>query len=225
MLQESLRRTLLTALFPALIAGWSSSGMAADSATLPDFSELAARVGPSVVNISTDSMISAGAQLPSPFDENDPFFQFFKRFDFPAPRQMPAHGVGSGFIISPDGYILTNAHVVSGAKDVTVKLTDRREFTAKVVGSDPQEDIALLKIDARGLPAVQIGDPSKLKVGQWVIAVGSPFGFENSVTAGIVSAKSRSLPESGYVPFIQTDVAVNPGNSGGPLFDLDGEVM
>ena len=195
----------------------------AQSSALPDFSALVARVGPSVVNISTDRMVSTDTQSPL-FDENDPFFQFFKRFQFSVPHETPAHGIGSGFIISSDGYILTNAHVVNGATSVKVKLTDRREFKAKVVGRDAQDDVALLKIDASGLPAAQIGDPAKLKVGQWVMAVGSPFGFENSVTAGIVSAKSRSL-EDGYVPFIQTDVAVNPGNSGGPLFDLDGAVV
>jgi serine protease Do len=245
-LKEPIMRHKTNAVFsillPALLAACTSNGVAANapppnlarpaalaqSAGLPDFSALAARVGPSVVNISTDRVVGAGLQVPQqPFDKNDPFYEFFKRFQFqfPIPRETPQHGIGSGFIISPDGYILTNAHVVNGATDVSVKLTDRREFKAKVVGNDPQEDVALLKIDASGLPAVQIGDPSTLKVGQWVIAVGSPFGFDNSVTAGIVSAMSRSLPDSGYVPFIQTDVAVNPGNSGGPLFNLDGQVV
>jgi serine protease Do len=193
------------------------------SLILPDFSQLAAQAGPAVVNISITKTVANVSQS-VPFDQNDPFFQFFKRFEIPMQR-MPEHGIGSGFIISPDGYILTNAHVVDGATEVDVKLTDRREFKAKVVGSDSRTDIALLKIDADKLPTLRIGDPSKVKVGQWVIAMGSPFGFQNSVTAGIVSAKSRSLPDSGYVPFIQTDVAVNPGNSGGPLFDLNGEVI
>src|SRR5205807_10148625 len=149
----------------------------------------------------------------------------------PSPQAAPnaavaqAAPVGAGFIVSPDGYVLTNAHVVDGAKEVDVKLTDRREFTAKVVGTDPKSDIALLKVEAKDLPVVRIGHSQDIKVGQWVVAMGSPFGFENSVTAGIISAKSRSLPGEGYVPFIQTDVAVNPGNSGGPLFDLNGNVI
>jgi serine protease Do len=140
-------------------------------------------------------------------------------------QQMPTRGQGSGFIVSGDGYILTNAHVVENADTVTVRLTDRREYTAKVVGSDKQSDVALLKVDAKNLPTVKLGDSRKANVGEWVIAIGSPFGFENSVTAGIVSAKSRSLPDANYTPFIQTDVAVNPGNSGGPLFNLAGEVI
>jgi len=245
MKQRTLSKAVLAALFPVLIAGCSSDGIAAASSkiepaaavqapgtqssgaqmrALPDFSDLAAQAGPAVVNISVTKTISGVAQS-LPFDENNPFFQFFKRFQVPMPQQMPSHGIGSGFIISPDGYILTNAHVVNGASEVSVKLTDRRELTAKVVGTDPRTDVALLKIDATNLPTLRIGDPSQVKVGQWVVAMGSPFGFENSVTAGIVSAKSRSLPDSGYVPFIQTDVAVNPGNSGGPLFNLNGEVI
>ena len=140
----------------------------------------------------------------------------------PQGEQM-VRGQGSGFIVSPDGVILTNAHVVSGADVVKVKLTDKREFTAKVIGIDKPTDVAVLKIDATGLPTVPLGDPSSARVGDWVLAIGSPFGFENSVTAGIISAKSRSLPDEGYVPFIQTDVAVNPGNSGGPLLNLKGK--
>jgi serine protease Do len=239
MKQKTISRAVIAALFPVLVAGCSSYGIAAVSKTeptaavqasgaqlrtLPDFSDLAAQAGPAVVNISVTKTTSDVAQTP-PFDENNPFFQFFKRFQVPMPQQMPSHGIGSGFIISSDGYILTNAHVVSGASEVSVKLTDRRELTAKVVGTDPRSDVALLKIDAKNLPTLRIGDPSQVKVGQWVVAMGSPFGFENSVTAGIVSAKSRSLPDSAYVPFIQTDVAVNPGNSGGPLFNLSGEVI
>ncbi|RPI44261.1 MAG: Do family serine endopeptidase, partial [Betaproteobacteria bacterium] len=157
-------------------------------------------------------------------------FEFFKHFGVPyggAPgqREMPVLGQGSGFIVSPDGVILTNAHVVRDAKSVTVKLTDRREFQAKVLGSDPKTDVAVLKINASNLPTVPLGDAKDLKVGEWVLAIGSPFGFENSVTVGVVSAKGRSLPEDSYVPFIQTDVALNPGNSGGPLFNARGEVV
>ncbi len=196
----------------------------APARALPDFSTLVAQVGPAVVNISTTTTPAADKnQLP--FDQNDPMYQFFRQFQIPMPQQGPTRGIGSGFIITPDGYILTNAHVVNGANEVDVKLTDRREFTAKVVGQDPRSDIALLKIDASGLPTVKIGDPKNVKVGEWVLAMGSPFGFENSATAGIVSAKSRSLPGDTYAPFIQTDVAVNPGNSGGPLFDLNGNVV
>ena len=199
------------------------------SLMLPDFAEIAARQGPAVVNIS----VSGTAKVePSGFpghpqlDPNDPFYEFFRRFQIPAPQgSTPTHGLGSGFIVSPDGVILTNAHVVSNADEVTVKLTDKREFKAKVIGSDKQTDVAVLKIDADGLPVVRIGDVQKARVGEWVVAIGSPFGFENSVTAGIISAKSRSLPNEGYVPFLQTDVAVNPGNSGGPLFNTSGEVI
>ena len=159
---------------------------------------------------------------------NDPFYEFFRRFGQPMPRggrAQPTRGEGSGFIVSADGYILTNAHVVANADEVTVKTTDRREYTAKVVGVDEQTDVAVLKIDAKNLPTVRLGDPSKLRPGEWVVAIGSPFGFENSVTAGIVSATSRAMPGGNYAPFIQTDVAVNPGNSGGPLFNLNGEVV
>jgi serine protease Do len=156
--------------------------------------------------------------------------EFFRRF---IPRQQPGPGnprpearsLGSGFIITADGYILTNAHVVDGADEITVRFTDKREFKAKVIGADRRTDIAVIKIDASGLPAVKFGDPTKLRVGEWVVAIGSPFGFENTVTAGIVSAKGRSLPQENFVPFIQTDVAINPGNSGGPLFNMRGEVV
>jgi serine protease Do len=159
----------------------------------------------------------------------DPFNDFFRRFGIPGPNvprnSPPAHGTGSGFIVTSEGYILTNAHVVANADQVTVKLTDRREFQAKVIGVDQRTDVAVIKIEAHNLPVVKIGDVTKLKPGQWVIAIGSPFGFDNSATAGIVSATSRSLPSDNYVPFIQTDVAVNPGNSGGPLFNIRGEVV
>ncbi|MFO1363504.1 MAG: DegQ family serine endoprotease [Burkholderiales bacterium] len=196
-------------------------------AQLPDFSQLVARYGAAVVNITVDEKVAAAQAVPQlPFDEDDPFFQFFRRFALPQPRgDVPVHGMGSGFIVSPDGYILTNAHVVANATDVTVKLSDRREFKARVVGADQRTDVALLKIDARDLPAVKLGDPKAVKPGEWVVAIGSPFGLENTVTAGVVSATGRALPDSDYVPFIQTDVAVNPGNSGGPLFNLAGEVI
>jgi serine protease Do len=160
--------------------------------------------------------------------DDDPLSQFFHRFQGPLPDHMPpAHGIGSGFIISADGYVLTNAHVVADASDVTVRLTDRREFRAKVIGVDKRSDVALIKIPATGLPVVRFGDPAKIRPGQWAIAIGSPFGFDNSVTAGVISAIGRSLPDDngGFVTFIQTDAAVNPGNSGGPLFNLDGEVV
>jgi serine protease Do len=168
---------------------------------------------------------------------DEDMLEFFRRFMQPPggsssggsavkpPREVPVRSGGSGFVISPDGYIMTNAHVVDGADEVTVKLTDRREFRAKVIGSDDASDVALIKINATNLPTVTIGNPQTLKVGEWVIAIGSPFGFENSVTAGIVSAKGRSLPDGNYVPFIQTDVAINPGNSGGPLFNMQGQVV
>lgn len=195
---------------------------------LPDFSGLVAKYGPAVVNVSVTQAEETANVIPqSPqFDENDPFFEFFRRFRIPIPRdKAPMHGQGSGFIVRPDGIILTNAHVVAGASDVTVKLTDKREFKAKVVGLDKPTDVAVLKIDATNLPTVKIGNPGEVKVGEWVLAIGSPYGFENSVTAGIVSAKYRALPGDSYVPFIQTDVAVNPGNSGGPLFNMKGEVV
>ncbi|MBS0612772.1 MAG: DegQ family serine endoprotease [Proteobacteria bacterium] len=193
---------------------------------LPDFSQLVAENGAAVVNISVVEKAQRGQDSSDLDDAGDPLSQFFRRFGMPNPgHQAPAKGIGSGFIISQDGYVLTNAHVVADAATVTVKLTDRREFTAKVIGVDKRSDVALIKIDAKDLPAVRFGDPSKLRPGQWVVAIGSPFGFENSVTAGVVSATARSLPDENYVPFIQTDAAINPGNSGGPLFNLDGEVI
>ena len=159
-------------------------------------------------------------------DPNDPFYEFFRRFQAPPQNNsVPTHGLGSGFIVRPDGVILTNAHVVADADEVIVKLTDKREFKAKVTAIDKLSDVAVLKIKADNLPTVKIGDPQNARVGEWVIAIGSPFGFENTVTAGIISAKSRSLPDEGYVPFLQTDVPVNPGNSGGPLFNMKGEVI
>jgi serine protease Do len=191
---------------------------------LPDFSGLVAENGAAVVNISVTEKAQRGGNVGEP-DGDDPLSQFFRRYQMPAPDHAPpTHGIGSGFIVSSDGYILTNAHVVAEASEVTVKLTDRREFVAKVIGVDKHSDVALIKIAATGLPIVHLGDSSRLKPGQWVVAIGSPFGFENSVTAGVVSATARPLDEN-YVPFIQTDAAVNPGNSGGPLFNVDGQVV
>jgi len=195
---------------------------------LPDFSAIVRQYGPAVVNVSTTGTAKTGLDA-SPFgqlDPNDPFWRFFRRFGGPEQQgEMPTRGLGSGFIVKSDGVILTNAHVVAEASEVQVRLTDKREFPAKVVGLDKATDVAVLKIDAKGLPTVRLGDPSRTQVGEWVLAIGSPFGFENSATAGIVSARARSLPNEGYVPFLQTDVAVNPGNSGGPLFNLAGEVI
>src|SRR5687767_12645884 len=202
----------------------------ATAAQLPDFTELVEKQGPAVVNISTTQSVRNPLlpQVPN-LQEDDPFYEFFRRF-MPqpgpgTPREFQSQSLGSGFIISADGFVLTNAHVVEAADEITVKLTDKRELKARVIGSDKRTDIALLKIDATGLPFVRFGNPERLRVGEWVVAIGSPFGFENTVTAGIVSAKGRSLPQENFVPFIQTDVAVNPGNSGGPLFNLRGEVV
>ena len=196
-------------------------------AQLPDFTDLVEKQGATVVNISTTQAPKAQAAPQAPqLREDDPFYEFFRRFiPNPGPREFQNNSLGSGFIISTDGFVLTNAHVVESADEITVKLNDKREFKAMVIGSDKRTDIALLKIEATGLPAVKFGDTNKLKVGEWVIAIGSPFGFENTVTAGIVSAKGRSLPQENFVPFIQTDAAVNPGNSGGPLFNMRGEVI
>jgi serine protease Do len=192
---------------------------------LPDFSGLVAENGAAVVNISVVEKAQKAANLGDPGEGDDPLSQFFRRYQMPSPEHAPpSHGIGSGFIISPDGYVLTNAHVVADASEVTVKLTDRREFVAKVIGVDKRSDVALIKIAASGLPTVRFGDSSRLRPGQWVIAIGSPFGFANSVTAGVVSATARPLDENA-VPFIQTDAAVNPGNSGGPLFNVDGQVI
>ncbi|HYL03718.1 MAG TPA: DegQ family serine endoprotease [Steroidobacteraceae bacterium] len=197
---------------------------------LPDFATLVERCGPAVVNVEVVEKVQTGQGFQG-LQPNDPLYDFFHRFGIPGPEQSPrgtqppARGAGSGFIVSPDGYILTNTHVVADADTVTVRLTDRREFQAKVIGADERTDVAVIKISASNLPTVRLGDPSHIKPGQWVVAIGSPFGFDNSVTAGIISATARSLPSDNYVPFIQTDVAVNPGNSGGPLFNLAGEVI
>jgi serine protease Do len=201
----------------------SPSGTAPVQA-LPDFAAIVQANKDSVVNINVSGTRAASA---SPFGggDDDPLAEFFRRFGGPQQRGVPVRGLGSGFIVSPDGLILTNAHVVEGATEVTVRLNDRREFRARLLGTDKPTDIAVLKIEAGNLPAVRIGDSRNVRVGEWVLAIGSPFGFESTVTAGIVSATSRSLPDGTYVPFIQTDAAVNPGNSGGPLFNMKGEVI
>jgi serine protease Do len=207
---------------PAVVASVPAPATAAVAAGLPDFRPLVQAYGPAVVNVSVRSVVktTGHGRLPPGMDEDNPLFQFMQ-----PGNGAPMRGEGSGFIVSADGIILTNAHVVDDAQKVTVKLTDHREFQASVIGSDAKSDVAVLKIDAHNLPVIKLGDPQKLQVGEWVVAIGSPFGLENSVTAGIVSAKGRSLPDDTYVPFIQTDVAVNPGNSGGPLFNLRGEVV
>jgi serine protease Do len=236
---------------PQVITPAQAAMMPAEAAAktgVPDFSGLVETYGPAVVNISAKHVVkqtamrsggdNGGNAQQLPIDPSDPFYQFYKRFFGGMPGMQggggddggdqgdqPSASLGSGFIVSSDGYILTNAHVVDGANVVTVKLTDKREFRAKVVGADKQSDVAVLKIDASNLPIVKIGDPNQSKVGQWVVAIGSPYGFDNTVTSGIISAKSRSLPNENYTPFIQTDVPVNPGNSGGPLFNLQGEVI
>lgn len=225
-------KRIVTAFFFALFSLLAQ----AQNRSLPDFTELVEKQGPAVVNISTTQLVrgSGRGTLPFPFDEDDPMSDFFRRFiprqpgtpGTPAvPREFESRSLGSGFIISTDGYILTNAHVVDSADEITVRLTDKHEFKAKVIGADKRTDVALIKIEATGLPVVRMGNPNALKVGEWVIAIGSPFGFDNSVTAGIVSAKGRSLPQENFVPFIQTDAAINPGNSGGPLFNMQGEVV
>jgi serine protease Do len=205
----------------------------AHAQNLPDFTELVEDAAPGVVNISTSRTVQRGA---SPFDnfggqEIPEIFRHFFGDSFPAPpgggqgRSEERQSLGSGFIISEDGYVMTNAHVVVDADEILVRLNDRRELTAELIGSDPQTDVALLKVEADDLPTLELGDSDALQVGEWVAAIGSPFGFDHSVTAGIVSAINRTLPRDAYVPFIQTDVAINPGNSGGPLFNLDGEVV
>lgn len=207
----------------------------AQAASLPDFTRLVEKYGSAVVNISTTQKIKhpqrsrkqfkRPEQIPEgPF--GDLFRHFFGEGEGPGEfEDFDSKSLGSGFIISSDGYVLTNYHVIKGAEEIIVRLSDRRELNAEIVGNDPRSDIALLKIEAKKLPVVKIGNSEALKVGEWVLAIGSPFGFDHSVTAGIVSAKGRSLPRENYVPFIQTDVAINPGNSGGPLFDLDGKVV
>src|SRR5437899_1738292 len=221
-----------------LVALWLAAtcmSVLAQTQVLPDFTRLVEEQGSAVVNISTTQAVRRTSALPQiPGMEDDEIQEFFRRF---IPRQQPgvpgpgpgprseSRSLGSGFILSADGYIMTNAHVLEGADEINVRFTDKREFKAKVIGADKRTDVALIKIEASGLPAVRFGDPSKLKVGEWVVAIGAPFVFENTVTAGIVSAKGRSLPQANFVPFIQTDVAINPGNSGGPLFNMRGEVV
>jgi serine protease Do len=217
----------------------------APAQVLPDFADLVEKYGPAVVNINTRSRANRSQSLPG-LDENDPFFEFFRRF-MPdqqpggrgrnAPKNAPdaprgplrPFGLGSGFVVSPDGFIVTNAHVVENAEEITVRFNDKRELTAKVIGADTRSDVAVIKVEATNLQVVKIGDTKKLRPGEWVIAIGSPFGFQNTVTAGIVSATSRENlsgdPNLDAVPFIQTDVAVNPGNSGGPLLNMRGEVV
>ena len=228
-----IERVRLLATAPAVALALSLSVTALPTASLaqsapqmrglPDFTELVSQVGPSVVNIRTTSKRKAATA------QDEQMQEFFRRFfgapmpDKPGGGAEPVRGLGSGFILSADGFVMTNAHVIDGADDVVVTLTDKREFKAKVVGADKRTDIAVLKIEALGLPAVKTGDVGKVKVGEWVMAIGSPFGLDNSVTAGIVSAKQRDTGE--YLPFIQTDVAINPGNSGGPLINLRGEVI
>ena len=227
---------------------WMAAGLwfaemacAASTGALPDFTELVQQNSPAVVNISTSAQRPGGKpdeerELPPGFSipnlpEDSPLNDFFRRFledqDPDRPGHMIPHAsLGSGFIVSKDGYVISNYHVIKGADEVMVRLSDRRELPAKVVGADRRSDIAVLKVEAaQDLPTLKLGSSEKLRVGEWVLAIGSPFGFDHSVTAGIVSAKGRSLPNENYVPFIQTDVAINPGNSGGPLFNLDGEVI
>lgn len=214
---------------PAVASGLAPQATVATT-QLPDFVQLVEKYGKGVVNISTvrEARVVEGAD---PFGFDERHAEIFRRFGFSfpfggGPRQEPERrGTGSGFIISADGLILTNHHVVEGADEIKVRLTDNREFTGKVLGSDAKTDIAVVKIDAKDLPYLTMGNSDELKVGEWVAAIGSPFGLDNTVTSGIVSAKSRKLPSDQYVPFIQTDVAVNPGNSGGPLFNMKGEVV
>jgi len=231
-------RALATPAPAAATAQVTPAPAASNSVLLPDFSSMVQKYGPAVVNIQVVTKVATGfngqgdqgdeeggdSGPTNPFGPNSPFAPFFRGAPFQMPAPQPVHGEGSGFIIRPDGVIMTNAHVVNGASEVTVRMTDRREYTAKVIGVDTKSDIAIIKISAKDLPTVKIGDSRSLKVGEWVLAIGAPFGFENSATAGIVSAKGRTL-DSGYVPFIQTDVPINPGNSGGPLFNMRGEVV
>ena len=223
---------------PAPAVPTAAPPAANSAAALPDFSSMVQRYGPAVVNIAVVSKATPALNSgddedsddndnsqgnASPFGPNSPFAPFFRGQPFQG-KPAPVRGEGSGFIVRSDGVIMTNAHVVNGATEVTVRMTDRREYTAKVIGVDTKSDIAVIKINAKDLPVVKVGDSKGLKVGEWVLAIGAPFGFENSATAGIVSAKGRTL-DTGYVPFIQTDVPINPGNSGGPLFNMKGEVV
>ncbi|MCB5160957.1 DegQ family serine endoprotease [Marinomonas algarum] len=224
---------LLKRLSLVVVSTFMVTSMLSHAASLPDFTELVEEASPAVVNISTEQAVTPqtaqrGQSLGPNSEELNEFFKHFfgqQPFGKQAPQQQQRSSLGSGFIISRDGYVLTNNHVIDGADIIHVRLNDRREYLAELVGTDPRTDLALLKIDADNLPIVTMGDSDKLKPGQWVLAIGSPFGFDYTVTAGIVSATGRNLPSDNYVPFIQTDVAINPGNSGGPLFNLDGEVV
>lgn len=226
MMRQKLIQVLVSGFFMAMF----SAAAFPQARELPDFTRLVEEQGAAVVNISTSQAARRSPGTPQvpqvPGMEDEAVLEFFRRF-VPrtpgAPREQ--RSLGSGFIVSNDGYILTNAHVVDGADEINVRLTDKREFKAKVIGADRRTDIALIKIDATSLPTIKVGNPNSLKVGEWVVAIGSPFGFDNTVTAGIVSAKGRALPQENFVPFIQTDVAINPGNSGGPLFNMKGEVV
>lgn len=229
-MMPSTRQFSLWALLLAMLLSWQS----AFARDLPDFTELVEDAAPGVVNISTTRVMPDRSQAFEGFggQEIPDIFRHFFGDRFPAPpggggpgRSQERQSLGSGFIFSEDGYILTNAHVVEGADEIVVRLNDRRELQAELVGADAQTDVALLKVEASDLPTLEIGNSEELQVGQWVAAIGSPFGFDYSVTAGIISAINRTLPRDAYVPFIQTDVAINPGNSGGPLFNLDGEVV
>jgi len=205
-----------------------AAGNAPGRVALPDFTSLVEHYSAAVVNISTTNKRRKAPKLPPGLEnipKDNPFYEFYRRFFEGRPSEPDSQSLGSGFVVSEDGYLITNNHVVKDADKIIVRLRDRREFEAKLIGADEKVDVALLKIEASGLPTVQIGKSSGLKVGEWVLAIGSPFGFDYSVTAGIVSAIGRSLPSENYVPFIQTDVAINPGNSGGPLFNLEGEVV
>lgn len=231
MYKQIIKIPFICALFAAFYL-FSSQAMAR---SLPEFADLVRENGPAVVNISTSKKVSPKQMIPEKYRKGVPpgseelFDDLMKRFfggeDGATPFDFDTNARGSGFILSADGYVVTNHHVVNGADEVLVKLNDRSEYKAKVVGSDKRSDVALLKIEATGLPTLKIGDSEKIEVGEWVLAIGSPFGFESSATSGIVSATGRNLPSDSYVPFIQTDVAINPGNSGGPLFNLDGEVI
>lgn len=215
-----------------LLVGVICLSVSVQARSLPEFTELVKTNGPAVVNITTSHKQKTTPELPSDAPGyEEPFDELMKRFfgnpggGGGVPDDFGADARGSGFVLSGDGYIITNHHVVDGADEILVKLNDRREFTAKLIGSDKRSDVALLKIEAMNLPTLKIGDSGTIEVGEWVLAIGSPFGFESSATSGIVSATGRNLPTDTYVPFIQTDVAINPGNSGGPLFNLDGEVV
>jgi serine protease Do len=233
-----MRRWMLAMAAGGMLAFVAASPAVAQTRVLPDFTELVEQVGPSVVNIRTLEKVAARPRAGNGNGIDEDMLEFFRRFGVPIPnmpRQQPGprsnrpqeeeqpRGVGSGFILTADGYIMTNAHVVDGADEVLVTLTDDREFKARIVGADKRTDVAVVKIEATGLPAVKVGDVNRLKVGEWVMAIGSPFGLKNTVTAGIVSAKQRDTGD--YLPFIQTDVAINPGNSGGPLINMRGEVV